>query len=44
MGRHLVSSTDCHACVSPGGVRDYLDPQFWESFVAALKLHIAFTD
>jgi predicted TIM-barrel fold metal-dependent hydrolase len=35
MERHLLISSDCHAGLPPGGYRDYLDPQYRETFDVA---------
>lgn len=40
MTRHLVISADCHAGLPPEQYRDYLDPQYRETFDAALKTEI----
>jgi predicted TIM-barrel fold metal-dependent hydrolase len=40
MDRYLVISSDGHVGLPPGGYRDYLDPQYRESFDAAMKLQI----
>ena len=44
MERHLLISSDCHAGLPPGGYREYLDPQYRETFDAALKVQIAMTE
>ena len=43
MSRHLLISSDCHAGLPPGGYRDYLDPQYRETFDVAMKQQIALT-
>ncbi len=40
MDRHLIISSDCHAGLRPGGYRDYLDPQYRESFDDALRIQL----
>jgi len=40
MNRHLVISSDCHAGLPPQQYRDYLDPQYRETFDVALPIQI----
>ena len=44
MERYLVISSDCHAGLPPEQYRDYLDPQYRETFDAALPIQIEETD
>ena len=43
MDRHLIISSDCHAGLRPGGYRDYLDPEYRETFDDALRIQLART-
>ncbi|MBW2426938.1 MAG: amidohydrolase [Deltaproteobacteria bacterium] len=43
MDRYLVLSSDGHAGLPPGGYREYLDPQFRETFDVAMKQQIEMT-
>ncbi len=40
MTRYLVISSDCHAGLPPERYRDYLDPQYRETFDAALPIQL----
>lgn len=40
MDRYLVISSDCHAGLPPQRYRDYLDPQYRETFDAALPIQL----
>ncbi len=40
MDRHLVISSDCHAGLPPERYRDYVDPQYRETFDLALPIQI----
>lgn len=40
MDRYLVLSSDGHVGLPPGGYREYLDPQYRETFDAAMKIQI----
>ncbi len=44
MDRYTVISSDCHAGLPPARYRDYLDPQFRETFDLVLPLQKAMTD
>jgi predicted TIM-barrel fold metal-dependent hydrolase len=43
MDRYLVISSDCHAGLPPARYREYLDPQYRETFDAALPIQIEMT-
>ncbi len=40
MDRYLVISSDCHAGLPPAKYRDYLDPQYRETFDVALPIQL----
>ena len=44
MDRYTVISSDCHAGLPPALYRDYLDPEFRETFDLALPMQKAMTD
>ena len=44
MDRYTVISSDCHAGLPPARYRDYLDPEFRETFDLALPMQQAMTD
>ena len=44
MERHLLISSDCHAGLPPGGYREYLDPEFRETFDVAHAQQIRQTE
>lgn len=43
MDRHLVISSDCHAGLPPEKYRDYVDPQYRETFDVALPIQMEAT-
>ncbi len=43
MDRYLVISSDCHAGLPPEQYRDYVDPQYRETFDVALPIQIEMT-
>lgn len=43
MDRHLIISADCHAGLPPERYREYLDPQYRETFDAALPIQVEMT-
>jgi predicted TIM-barrel fold metal-dependent hydrolase len=43
MDRYLVISSDCHAGLPPQRYRDYLDPQYHETFDLALPMQVEMT-
>ncbi len=44
MDRYIVISSDCHAGLPPEKYRDYLDPQYRETFDMALPIQIEMTE
>ena len=44
MDRYIVISSDCHAGLPPEKYRDYLDPQYRETFDMALPIQLEMTE